>query len=111
MADISLNARSAVKGSPETSSFFVTTYPNSGEEDSPSSWPTRRSLIVMPSDCAAFRTDSHLIAVSELNACPLMNAIRRCPSFVKCSIANVAARVIQDNVRDSRQVAVPGYRD
>ncbi len=37
------------------------------------------------------RTESQRTAVSELNSCPLMKAMCRCPNLLRCSNASVAA--------------------
>src|SRR6266700_2561228 len=65
---MSLNANRPVNGSPEASSFCVTRYPSSGEDDSPSSCATNRLLIWMPSSAADPHTESQRTAVSELNS-------------------------------------------
>src|SRR2546426_9374141 len=70
---MSLNANRPVNGSPEASSFCVTRYPSSGEDDSPSSCATNRLLIWMPSSAADPHTESQRTAVSELNSCPLID--------------------------------------
>src|ERR1700687_3347584 len=95
IAEISLNANSAVNASPVASSFRVTPYPTSGEGDPLSSCPTSRSSISRPNSFAAPRSDSQRISVSKLN------------KMLHCELGG--ERMVQYDVRYAFHFAVRGH--